>query len=302
MKDILIKISDDFPEIFFVKGQRNGKYPYSHSMLIKDTLIDTGISSGFLRKLKRKIKINNVILSHWHEDHINGNRLLANANFMAHKNDIHIIENISKMYKYYYVSDDPEQIELFDAILQGLRLKNTPIDTILSDNDIIKINDLYELKVIHTPGHTKGHCCFYENNSKIIFLADIDLSSFGPWYGCKDSKIMEFEDSIKRLKEMHIDIAVSAHKGIIYGSDAIQSQLNEYLKKIYQRDEKILELLSEDSPKTLENLENKNIIYPSYSEYKIYEILAEKIMIKSHLTKLLKENKITQENNGYILS
>jgi metal-dependent hydrolase (beta-lactamase superfamily II) len=66
MNDMIVTISEDFPEIFFVKGQRNGKYPYSHSMLIKDTLIDTGISSGFLRKLKRKIKINNVILSHWH--------------------------------------------------------------------------------------------------------------------------------------------------------------------------------------------------------------------------------------------
>ncbi len=302
MKDILIKISDDFPEIFFVKGQRNGKYPYSHSMLLKDTLIDTGISSGFLRKLKRKIKINNVILSHWHEDHICGNRLLSQANFMAHKEDIHIIEDISKMYEYYHVSNDPEQIELFDAILQGLRLKNTTIDSILSDKDIIEINDLYELQVIHTPGHTKGHSCFYEKNSKIIFLADIDLSSFGPWYGCKDSNIMEFEDSIKKLKELQIEIAVSAHKGIIYGSSNIQNQLEEYLKKIYQRDEKILKFLSENSPKTLEDLANKNIIYSTYSEYKIYEILAEKIMIKSHLTKLLKENKISQKNNGYILS
>jgi glyoxylase-like metal-dependent hydrolase (beta-lactamase superfamily II) len=220
---------------------------------------------------------------------------------MAHKNDIHIIEDISKMYEYYHVSNDPEQIELFNAILQGLRLKNTPIDTILSDNDIIKINDFYKLQVIHTPGHTKGHCCFYEKNSKIIFLADIDLSSFGPWYGCKDSNIVEFRDSIEKLKALPIEIAVSAHKGIIDGSNNIQNQLDEYLKKIDQREEKILKLLSEDSPKSLEDLANKNIVYPSYSEYKIYEILAEKIMIKSHLSKLLKENKITQENKGYIL-
>ena len=57
----LIQPLDDENSIFFVQGQRDGRYPYSHAMLIGDVIFDTGISSGVLRKLKRKVKINIVI-------------------------------------------------------------------------------------------------------------------------------------------------------------------------------------------------------------------------------------------------
>jgi glyoxylase-like metal-dependent hydrolase (beta-lactamase superfamily II) len=295
-------ISEIYPDILFIPGQRDGKYPYSHSLLLKDTLIDTGISSGFLRKLRRKTNIKNVILSHWHEDHISGNRLFPHARFLAHKKDIHIIENVSKMYEFYEVTVDSKQWELFKTILGGLRLENISINAALSDNDIISINNSYILQVVHTPGHTKGHCCFYEEDAKIAFLADIDLSSFGPWYGGRDSDVRAFEESIKKIMELDIEIAISSHKGTIRGSNKIQRKLYDYLNKIYERDENILDSLSEITPRTSEDLINKNIIYPKYSEYKVYELLAEKIMIDSHFEKLIVEDKIKVENNGYILS
>ena len=74
-----------------------------------------------------------------------------------------------------------------------MRIQNTIVNQLIEDKDLIKIGDQYSLKVIHTPGHTKGHCCFYEQNSKIAFLADIDLSSLGPWYGGLDSNVMDLE-------------------------------------------------------------------------------------------------------------
>jgi len=302
MKEIRTSISEDYPEIYFIEGQRDGKYPYSHSILFRDTLIDTGISSGFLRKLKRKAEINNVILSHWHEDHIAGNRLLPGASFMAHQDDVPVIEDVSKMYEYYHVKDHPDQMELFQSILEGLRLEDTTINTMISDRDVIRIYDFYHLQVIHTPGHTKGHCCFYEKKSKIAFLADIDLSTLGPWYGGADSNVMEFEQSIKKVQKFDIEIAVTSHKGVIYRAKEIQKNLDEYLNKIYERDEKILNLLSETTPKDLEDLSGNNIVYPRYTEYEIYEKLAERVMIKSHLEKLSKQGKTSLKNSGYILN
>ena len=55
MNDFVFQISEDFEKIYFIEGARNGKYPYSHSLLIEDYLIDTGISSRLLRKLKRQL-------------------------------------------------------------------------------------------------------------------------------------------------------------------------------------------------------------------------------------------------------
>jgi glyoxylase-like metal-dependent hydrolase (beta-lactamase superfamily II) len=302
MKELMLEVSEELPEIFFIPGQREGKYPYSHSLLINDTLIDTGISSGYVRKLKRKTPIKRVILSHWHEDHISGNRILPDVEYIAHPEDIPIIEDVSKMYEYYHVDENSPQRDLFDTILQGLRLESVSVDTSFSDNKFIEINDRYELNVIHTPGHTKGHCCFYEKKAKLAFLGDIDLSGLGPWYGGIDSDVMEFEESINKIRNLDIEIAISGHKGVFYNSKEIQVKLQKFQNKIYERDEKILQLLSESKPKTSEDLSKKNIVYPRYSEYKIYEILAERIMIESHLNKFLKEEKIEKSNGGYVLS
>ncbi|MHA1274383.1 MAG: MBL fold metallo-hydrolase [Promethearchaeota archaeon] len=303
MNDFIKLIDDEIPNIYFIEGQRNGKYPYSHSLLIENFLIDTGISSGFIRKLRRKFKIENILLSHWHEDHISGNRFFKDsAVFYAHGNDLPVIEDVSKMFDYYSIKDNREQVELFESILGGLRLENINIDIILKDNDIIKIKDNYNIRVIHTPGHSKGHCCFYEINNKILFLGDIDLSSLGPWYGGLDSNVIEFENSIKKIMKIDVEIAVTGHKGLFFGNKKIKDKLNEYLNVIYQRDERILSELKENKPLIIDDLIGKNIIYPRYTQYKIYELLAEKIMIQSHLNKFLIDRKISEKDGGYILS
>lgn len=302
MTDLVHPISEEYKDICFIEGQNKGRYPYSHSLLIKDWIIDTGISSGFMRKLLREVPINNVLLSHWHEDHINGNRFLPNAKYFCHIEDQPVIEDVKKMYEYYSITQIPEQIELFDTILAGLRLENIKVEKNIDDNDIIQIGDLYKLNVIHTPGHTKGHCCFYEENSKIAFLADIDLSGLGPWYGAIDSSVMDFEESIEKIEKLDIEVAVSSHLGVVSGSSTIKKKLEEYKSIIYKRDERILEYFSETKPINPHDLVEKNIVYKNYeNEYKVYLLLAEKVMIQKHFDKFLKKNIIQQEGRGYIL-
>ncbi len=302
MLDLVRPVHEQYKDIYFIEGQNKGRYPYSHALVIKDWIIDTGISSGFMRKILRDIPINNVLLSHWHEDHINGNRFLSNAKFFCHHEDQPVIEDVKKMYAYYSITEIPEQIELFDTILAGLRLVNVKIEKNINDNDIIQIGDSYKLKVIHTPGHTKGHCCFYELTSKIAFLADIELSSLGPWYGAADSNVIDFEASIQKIEKLDIEIAVSSHMGLIFGSSTIKNSLKEYKSIINKRDNKILDHFSETKPIKPIDLVGKNIVYKNYdSEYKVYLFLAECVMIEKHFEKFLQKNIIEKVENGYIL-
>ena len=304
MEKFFVKpLLDESKNIFFIEGERNGRYPYSNSLLIEDCLFDTGISSGYLRKLKRmKFPINNVILSHWHEDHISGARLLEEAKYFCHVKDKLLVENIDKYFKLYYgITGTPAEM-LFDSILEGLRLKDIKVDIPISDNDIIPIGNHYKIKVIHTPGHSAGHCCFLELNSRVAFLADIDFTSFGPWYGGIDSNLIEFEESIAKLKQYDIEIAVTSHKGVFQGKKLVKEKLNDYQEIIDQRDELILESLSESKPKQIDELTNKNIIYKFYSEFGAYETIAEKIMIEKHFEKLIKKKVVNLVENGYILA
>ena len=273
MSDFIESISDDNDNFFFIKGERDGRYPYSHSLLINDYLIDTGVSDRRLKKLKRNYNVNHVLLSHWHEDHISGNNMLDNTKFYCHPKDKHIIEDLTKMDEFYGVKGMSFD-NIYDDVMKMLNMSNTKIDGLFNDNEILDLGNDMQLKVIHTPGHSAGI----------------------------DSGVMDFEEYIKKLINIDIEVAVTSHKGLFTGKKLIKEKLHDFLSHIYERDELILAELSETRPKNIEDLSNKNIIYKFYGMFEEYEFIAEKIMFKYHFDKFLKNNVIEPKGNGYILS
>ena len=301
MEDFVKPLSDEFKNIFFIEGEQNARYPYSHSILIGDYLIDTGISHKRLRKLKKTFPIKNVILSHWHEDHISGNSLFKDVKFYCHLRDKPIIEDIEKIIPYYNVENTIVGDELKNFI-EMFRMENTKIDYAIEDNQITNIGDQLKLKILHTPGHTAGHCAFYEQNSKIAFFGDIDLTKY-PYYGNIDASLIEFEKSIEKLNNMDIETAITGHRDIIYGKKRIHEEFENYKSILCQRDEKILSYFSEESkPIKPIDLRNKNIIYRKYTTFKDFELIAEVLMIEKHLDKFYENKLTTIKDNGYILN
>ena len=71
----------------------------------------------------------------------------------------------------------------------------------LEGNQIIELGTL-TVEVLHTPGHTPGHCCFFFREPAVLFLGDYDLTPFGPWYGDRGSSIQQTIASIERLKKI----------------------------------------------------------------------------------------------------
>jgi len=299
MNNFVHPLSNEFKNIFFIEGEQNARYPYSHSFLIENYLIDTGISNKRLKKLMRSYPINHVFLSHWHEDHISGNGLLKDVKFYCHKEDKTAIEDIEKMFPYYNVQNTNAGEE-FRALLEFLEVENTPIDRTFEDNEIIDIGEYFKLKIIHSPGHTAGHCGFYELTSQIAFLGDMDLTNF-PYYANIDSNLIEFENSIKKLKELDINIAVTGHRDPIEGKSNIKEELDKFKSVILKRDERILENLSEIRPIKPVDLKCKNLIYRRYN-YENFEVISELLMIEKHFDKFINNGLIEPKVDGFILS
>jgi ribonuclease BN (tRNA processing enzyme) len=284
MLDFVQPLSDDFNDILFVRGERNGNYPFSHSLLIEDYLIDTGISSNRLNRLRKEYPINNVLLSHWHEDHISGNHLLPNSKFLCHAKDRVPVEDIEKILPYYNVENTDAGTE-FSAILGYYGMKDTQINECFNDNTLINIGDYLKLKVVFTPGHTAGHC---------------DLTRF-PYYATIDSNLIEFENSIEKLKTLKIEIAVAGHRDPVVGSSNVKADLDNFKSVIQKRDERILSNLSEKKPIYLNDLKGMNLIYRRYN-FEIFEIISELVMIEKHFDKFLKEETVAIKDDGYILN
>ncbi|MEJ2295101.1 MAG: MBL fold metallo-hydrolase [Candidatus Lokiarchaeota archaeon] len=294
-------LSEIHKNIYFIQGKDRARYPYSNSLLLDDYIIDTGISGQYLRKLKRRHKINHVLLSHWHEDHISGNHFLPDAKFHCHFLDKHIIEDINKIAAFYKIEHEKVSEDLKKMfILFGMR--DTPIKSGISDNEIIHIGDTIRLKILHTPGHTAGHCSFIELSSRVGFFGDIDLTNH-PYYGNIDANLIDFERSIQRLIDLDFDSVVTGHRDPIYGKKFIKGKLKQYHKIILEREDAILQEFSElNRPINPFDLKNKNLIYKRYSLFKDFEILAEELMIEKHFYKLEFTNKINFEGKGYILA
>ncbi len=301
MDDIIQPLSEEFSNIFFIMGKERARYPYSNSLLIGDHLIDTGVSPEHLRKLKKLYPINHVFLSHWHEDHISGNFLLENAKFYCHLKDKTPIEDIRKMIPLYNVRNTPVEDELI-RLIDELKMQNIKIDALLNDGDIFTIGEDLRLKVLFTPGHTAGHCAFYELKTKIGFLGDIDLSRY-PYYGNIDANLEDFEKSIAKIKNLDLNIVATGHRGVIEGGKKIVEEFEKYEAIIRGRDERILSYFSErEKPVRLDDFKNKNIIYRKYTAFKDFELIAELLMIEKHLDKFQNAGIITEENKGYLLN
>ena len=139
----------------------------------KALLIDTGlgISNIYDEAIKLTDKPIVVAATHVHWDHIGGHKYFSE--FYAHRDEQSWLFGefplprsvIQKM----LVNDcdlpngyDSEEYELF----QGVPCR------FLDDGDVIELGDR-RITVIHTPGHSPGHMCFWDQTNRFMFTGDL---------------------------------------------------------------------------------------------------------------------------------
>ena len=255
-----------------IKGPNSGRYPHSNSLLIGNScLIDTGAG-----EILRNLKVEWILNTHWHEDHISGNKV--GKRVAAHFLDAEAIENYEEFRKRYGLGD---LVNIF------INFEFGKVDRLLENGEELEFEGI-KVEVLHTPGHSAGHCCFIVNDDT-LFLGDIDLTSFGPWYGCLDCDVGEFLNSIEKVKKLveslEIKIAVPSHGEIVYSTPEIVRRLEEYKNKIYERDRKIWNYLSRG-----ESPIGQGIFYKRILEPREVFLHFEKIMVEKHLTTFPRES------------
>src|SRR5690606_22014087 len=72
------------------------------------------------------------------------------------------------------------------------------------------------VSAIHMPGHTSGHCVLLVEPEDLVFIGDIDLSGFGPYYGDASSSLAQFRATLARLPDVPAGIWVTSHHRGVY--------------------------------------------------------------------------------------
>lgn len=276
-------------------GKRRGKYPDGNSFFVQGSeesiLIDPSLA--MLPRQNKLPQVDWILNSHCHEDHIAGNHLFPDIPWHFHELDIPGIHSLEGILAIYGFSEE---------INQTFRKTITDQFYFMPKKDAIAYQDgaIYDLggatvQVFHTPGHTRGHCCFLIENPQtdgpMLYLGDIDLTSFGPYYGDAWSDMEDFVSSLKLVR--HIEAkwyATFHHIGVLDRANFI-ARLDRYEAVIQRRDERLLEFL--ETPQTIDDIVKHRFIYRPGDQVD-FAVPVEYRSMTFHLVRLERQGQVQQ--------
>jgi glyoxylase-like metal-dependent hydrolase (beta-lactamase superfamily II) len=84
-------------------------------------------------------------------------------------------------------------------------------------------------QVIHTPGHSTGHICFFQEEEKVVISGDHILDKITPnisvWPGASQTPLHDYIHSLNKVKSLQVKKAYTAHGALIENVNARIEQL-----------------------------------------------------------------------------
>ena len=123
-------------------------------------VIDPALADKNLIKALEGKTVKYILLTHGHFDHIGGAkriRELTGAKIVIHTEDAPMLSD--------------SKLNLYSLQYPGKGTSPFEADILVNDGDELPFDDT-KIKVMHTPGHTKGGVCYIFPNDRLIFSGD----------------------------------------------------------------------------------------------------------------------------------
>ena len=290
-----------FGNIVFIPGTGGARYPHCNSLFIDDevkAVIDPGSDQACLRDLAAGRRIDVLLDTHYHEDHTAFNHLFADAALWVHEAEAPCYRSYRTFLEFYGLAECPYRKEWDEFLIGKYHWRERAPSRALKDGDILEFGRT-RAHVIHTPGHTVGHICLHFPDEGILFLADYDLTPFGPWYGDFCSGIDQTIESVNRLLAIPARVWITGHQlGIV--EEGFEGLAEAYIDVINRREKKLLDAL--ESPMNLDEIVERWIIYGREREPRYFFDLGEREMMRKHLERLVGSGRVMKTGDRYALS
>ena len=159
--------------------------------------------------------------------------------------------------------------------------------------DLFDLGGGVSVRVIHTPGHTRGHCAFMIEPDGVLFLGDVDLTGFGPYYGDAWADLEAFERSLEQVRGIEAAHYVTGHHiGLLDDRDAFLARLDRYVDRIADREGRLREYLRE--PRTMDDIVAHRFVYRPHDEGAGIP-KAERRSMELHLDRLQRAGRVERE-------
>jgi glyoxylase-like metal-dependent hydrolase (beta-lactamase superfamily II) len=281
-------------------GHEHGKYPDGNSVLVRGSrgsaLIDPALS---VRSMMPPLKVDLVLLTHTHEDHAAGLSAVQAGAIRVHHADLAALQSVEHLMHLYGV---PESVwpQMTEFVTERFHFEGWPQATGLVNDEMIDLGDAV-ITVVHAPGHTSGHCVYLvegADGTRVVVTGDIDLTTFGPYYGDASSSLEAFEATLTMLRDLRAHHYVTFHhKGVIDGHVAFAAAIDNYAAVFERRRQSLLALLQ--APTTLEQLVEQGIVYRPGTRPPLFGESVERRSIDQHLKRLLADGVVASNGSEY---
>jgi len=243
-------------------GAGGGKYPDNNALLVEGAeatmLIDPSLGVR-ARGRSALPAVDMVLLTHCHEDHTAALPLFRDAPVHVHEEDLPGLLDRDGFLDIFGV--EPERREEYGRFLEATFFYEPRPDAVpFRNGDLFDLGGGVSVRVIYTPGHTRGHCALLVQPDDLLFLGDIDLTGFGPYYGDAWSDLAAFERSLDKVRSIEVNHYLTGHHiGLLPDRGAFLDRLDRYVARIADRESRLIGFLGQ--PRTMAEIVGHRFVY-----------------------------------------
>jgi ribonuclease/clavin/mitogillin len=215
--------------------------------------------------------VREIVLTHMHPDHVGGvNALRA-----------HLGESV--MVAAHRLTAEP---------LAG----SVRVDRFIEGGDMINLDGLPQisLRAMHTPGHARGHLCFYEERTGTLISGDNIVGLGSVLIDPPEGNMREYLQSLERMRALrNLSVIFGGHGPAIANP---YRKIDEYIAHRLEREKNILQTVREGA------VSPREIVARVYTDVSPKaHALAERAVL-AHLDKLVDENRVKKTPEGLFVS
>ncbi|MFI5317289.1 MAG: MBL fold metallo-hydrolase [Myxococcota bacterium] len=278
-------------------GDRRGKYPHGNSLVVRgrsETVVIDPSLGLVAREPAQRPRADRVLHSHCHEDHFGGSALYRDAPWHFHEADLPGIQSLDALMELYGYPE-PVLSVWRKTVVERFHFEARPDARAFRGGDCFELGGA-RVEVIHAPGHTRGHSFFRVEPDDLVYLADVDLSSFGPYYGDAWSDLEDFERTLADARGLRARYyATFHHIGVVEGRDAFLERLQRFAAVIADRERRLLEFLAE--PRSLDEVVRHRFVYRPQDPIPFADPVERRSMAQ-HVERLIRAGRVVQPDPG----
>ncbi|KAB2330489.1 MBL fold metallo-hydrolase [Cytobacillus depressus] len=252
-------------------------------------------------------EIKTIYLTHFHPDHsgLSGwMQQLTDADVYMHEIDLHMLERVwgenstqtKNVEEMNLIHGVPHQLSKDISSHMDLIIDNVlPLPNVKPISGEVEFgNRIWE--VIHTPGHSNGHICFYQKDEKLLIAGDHILDKITPnisfWPGASQTPLHDYIDSLHKIRSLQVERALPGH-GIVI--ENVNERISEL---IHHHEQRLAEMEDLAQGRSAYQIAEDIFAHKELSAHQWRFAIAETI---AHLEYLTQENRIKRVNSSPVV-